>query len=131
MPILQPGTPAPDFRIGGHRGPAVGLEELRGNPIVLGFSSSLANTRTPSVPVYQDILFQGHRIAILSSTEAQIAQRYGVENDASVFVIDDTGIIRWCQSGRATSLTSSGFSGLSQRELVAALLATSLAIALE
>ena len=83
--------------------------------------------------MYQDVIFQGHRIAILSSTEAQIAHRYGVENDASVFVIDDTGIIRWCHSGRAAdaSLTCSRFSGLSQRELVAALLATSLAIALE
>ncbi len=120
MDALAPGTPAPDFTLPAANGqPPTRLSGLRGQPVVLAFSSAewnpaqaehLAQTQrvlakagfggellglSRSADGYHATLAGGQiSIPLRTNTDA-VAARYGVTGRQALFLIDSDGIIRW------------------------------------
>jgi peroxiredoxin len=74
--MIEPGTPAPEFRLRDQDGNEVGLEELRGQTVVLAFYPlDFSPTCTDQLSVYQEVL---------PELEASGAKLYAISVD-SVF----------------------------------------------
>ena len=75
MPIIEPGTPAPDFSLPDQDGNEVSLESLRGKRVVLVFyPSDFSPVCTDQLNVYQEVL---------GELRERGAEMYGVSVDGA------------------------------------------------
>jgi len=141
--VPEIGSEAPDFELAGHAGQRRRLSELRGAPVLLAFHPSHWDPSwAECVRIYNGVLDSP---AICLDT-GPIARRYGVADEAAVFVIDGAGRVSWRHTvGAAPPLPNEvaealsacmptsvgGESGAwSRRHFVATVVAATLAIAL-
>jgi xanthine dehydrogenase YagT iron-sulfur-binding subunit len=99
VPVLAPGTPAPDFAVATTSGQWVRLSDLRGRPVVLSFCPSEWDpSRDAQLDWYHRLVarlpgVQGELVDL--PRDGVVARTFGVERGQAVFVIDAAGVIRW------------------------------------
>jgi xanthine dehydrogenase YagT iron-sulfur-binding subunit len=119
------GDVAPDFSFydGGRRR---SLTELRGTPVIVTLRRAESHE---SQPILQELLLEGERVLVLSSTDGAVAERYGVRSESALFLIAASGHVVWSWLGHGSMVPAPLMSsGLSRREFVAAAFAASLAV---
>src|SRR5579862_6525947 len=94
--MLPLGSPAPDCHIVDEAGRGHRLAEFRGRPLVLAFRPR--RLEHPQ-PIFQEIVFQGERVAVLSPSDAAMAARYDAGAAPAVFLVDSNGLLTWRHSG--------------------------------